>query len=146
MPPRSGGRDRQAASAGRDNRAGRLLAVNLSRPIIAAAAAGAWLPPVAVAGLSVETGHGGVGCAAVAERRCPSSPTRQRYRVRVHQAAVAPSLDAGPVEKKGVDAERAVVPQLVTVDHILFTRFIMPATSDDAAAVMLRIYDDSAVR
>jgi len=78
-----------------------LLAVNLARPIVAAAAAGAWLPPVAVAGLSVETGHGGVGCAAVAERRCPSSPTRQRYRVRVHQAAVAPSLDAGPVEKKG---------------------------------------------
>jgi hypothetical protein len=64
--------------------------------------------------------------------------------VRDHQAAVAPSLDAGPVEKKGLDAERAVVPQLVTEDHVLFTRFMMPAASDDAAAVMLRIHDDLA--
>jgi len=57
---------------------------------------------VAEAGLSIEAGHRGKGCAACAERRCPSPPTRQRYRVRARQAAVAPSLDAGPVEKQGV--------------------------------------------
>ena len=61
----------------------------------------AWLPPVAEAGLGIETGHGGGICAACVERRCPSPPTRQRYRVRVRQAAVAPSLDTGPVEKRG---------------------------------------------
>src|SRR5205814_8494986 len=44
--------------AERDDRAGRLLAVNLARPIVAAAAAGVWLSPVAEAGLDVETGHG----------------------------------------------------------------------------------------
>jgi len=44
--------------------------------------------------------------------------------MRAHQAAVAPSLDAGPVEKKESDAERTVVPQRVAV--VLFTRFIVP--------------------
>jgi len=35
-----------------------------------------------------------------------------------------------------------VVPQLVTVDHVLFTKIMMPAASDDPAAVMLQIHDD----
>jgi hypothetical protein len=48
--------------------------------------------------------------------------------------------------RKELDAERAVVPQLVTDDHVLFTKFMMPAASDDAAAVMLRIHDDLAGR
>ena len=43
---------------------------------------------------------------------------------------------------KESDAERAVVPQLVTVDHVLFTKIMMPAASDDPAAVMLQIHDD----
>ena len=44
------------------------------------------------------------------------------------------------------DAERAVVPQLVTVDHVLFTKIMMPAASDNAAAVMLQNHDDLAAR
>ena len=46
---------------------------------------------------------------------------------------------------KELDAERAVVPQLVPVDHVLFTKIMMPAASDNAAAVMLRNHDDLAV-
>jgi hypothetical protein len=67
--------------------------------------------------------------------------------MRVRQAAVAPPLDAGPVEKrrKESDAERAVVSQLVTADHVLVTKIMMPAASDNAAAVMLRNHDDLAV-
>jgi hypothetical protein len=48
--------------------------------------------------------------------------------------------------RKELDAERAVVPQLVTDDHVLFTKIMMPAASDNAAAVTLRIHDDLAVR
>src|SRR5688500_12639099 len=121
------------------------MASSLSRPILAAAAAGAWLPLVAEAGLVVETGHRGVMVrAACVERRCPSSPLRQRYRVQVHQAAVAPSLDAGPVERrKESDAERIVVLELGADRHVLFTRFIVTWAPDGAAANRLRIHDDS---
>jgi hypothetical protein len=46
--------------------------------------------------------------------------------------------------RKESDAEPGVASQLVTADHVLFTRIIMTAASDNAAAVMLRIHDDSA--
>jgi len=45
--------------------------------------------------------------------------------------------------RKESDAERALVPQLVAVDRVPFTRFMMPVAPDDAAANMLRIDDDS---
>ena len=48
--------------------------------------------------------------------------------------------------RKELDAERAVASQLVTDDHVLFTKIMMPAASDNAAAVTLRIHDDLAVR
>ena len=48
--------------------------------------------------------------------------------------------------RKELDAERAVVPQLVTDDHVLFTKIMMAAASDNAAAVMLRNHDDLAAR
>jgi hypothetical protein len=39
-----------------------------------------------------------------------------------------------------------MVPQLVAVDLVLFTRFMVPSADDDAAANMLRIHDDSGRR
>ena len=99
---------------------------------------------MAEAGLSGETGHGGKGCAACVERRCPSPPTRQRYRVRDRQAAVAPPLDAGAEKNTGVGCETGCG-LFLAVDHLLFTRFILPSAPDDAAAIRLRIHDDSGV-
>src|SRR5204863_8164371 len=39
---------------------------------------------------------------------------------------------------------RVMVPELVAVDHVLFTRFMVTSTPDDGAAITLRIDDDFA--
>ena len=59
---------------GRDDRAGRLLAVSLSRPIVGAAAAGALLPPVAEAGPGFGADHGGNGLCSLRRATLPVSP------------------------------------------------------------------------
>ena len=101
---------------------------------------------MAEAGLGIEPGHGDVGCAAwssdAARLSRPGSGTglglvRRQWRRRSTQ---------DQWRRKELDAERAVVPQLVTDGHVLFTKIMMPAASDDTAAVTLQIHDDSAVR
>ena len=144
MPLRPAERDAGASKAAeRDDRAGRLLAVNLARPIAAAAAAGAcylrWRRPVSALKPATEAWVVQLSPSDAARLPLPGSGTgcgfiRRQWRRRSTQ---------DQWRRKESDAEWAVIPQLAPVDHVPLTEFMMPGAPDNAAANTLRIDDDS---